>query len=92
MSNNPTTIINPKPFVNTLLGKVIICKLKDGHEFRGHLVSVDGYMNLLLGKAKEYIKGKCIPEDNIGDILIRSGSVLYIAGVLDENEEDETRN
>ena len=38
--------INPKPFLNGLTGKPIMCKLKWGMEYKGYLVSVDGYMNL----------------------------------------------
>ena len=38
--------INPKPFLNSLTGKPIMVKLKWGHEYKGYLVSVDGYMNL----------------------------------------------
>lgn len=38
--------INPKPFLNGLTGKPIMVKLKWGHEYKGYLVSVDGYMNL----------------------------------------------
>ena len=38
--------INPKPFLNSLTGKAVMVKLKWGHEYKGYLVSVDGYMNL----------------------------------------------
>ena len=38
--------LNPKPFLNGLTGKAVIAKLKWGHEYKGYLVSVDGYMNL----------------------------------------------
>ena len=38
--------MNPKPFLNGLTGKPIMCKLKWGMEYKGYLVSVDGYMNL----------------------------------------------
>ena len=38
--------INPKPFLNSLTGKPVMVKLKWGHEYKGFLVSVDGYMNL----------------------------------------------
>ena len=38
--------MNPKPFLNDLTGKLVICKLKWGMEYKGYLVSVDGYMNL----------------------------------------------
>ena len=42
--------MNPKPFLNGLTGKPVMVKLKWGHEYKGFLVSVDGYMNLQLGK------------------------------------------
>lgn len=38
--------INPKPFLNGLTGKPVMVKLKWGMEYKGYLVSVDGYMNL----------------------------------------------
>lgn len=50
--------INPKPFLNSLTGKAVMVKLKWGHEYKGYLVSVDGYMNLQLANAEEYIDGE----------------------------------
>ena len=41
--------LNPKPFLNGLTGKPVIVKLKWGMEYKGYLVSVDGYMNLQVG-------------------------------------------
>ena len=38
--------LNPKPFLNGLTGKPVIAKLKWGMEYKGFLVSVDGYMNI----------------------------------------------
>lgn len=49
--------INPKPFLNSLTGKAVMVKLKWGHEYKGYLVSVDGYMNLQLANTEEYIDG-----------------------------------
>lgn len=49
--------INPKPFLNGLTGKAVIVKLKWGHEYKGYLVSVDGYMNLQLANTEEHIDG-----------------------------------
>lgn len=44
---SPQTMpLNPKPFLNGLTGKPVIVKLKWGMEYKGYLVSVDGYMNL----------------------------------------------
>jgi hypothetical protein len=51
--NNPKKkikIINPKPFLNSLVGKSIIVRLKWGMEYKGHFKSVDGYMNLQVKK------------------------------------------
>lgn len=50
--------INPKPFLNGLTGKAVQVKLKWGHEYKGYLVSVDGYMNMQLANAEEYVDGK----------------------------------
>lgn len=50
--------INPKPFLNGLTGKSVIVKLKWGHEYKGFLVSVDGYMNMQLANAEEHIDGQ----------------------------------
>lgn len=56
--------INPKPLLNSLVGKPVICKLKWGHEYKGYLVSVDTYMNLQLDGAEEFVDGnftgKCL--------------------------------
>ena len=41
--------LNPKPFLNALTGKPVMVKLKWGMEYKGYLVSVDGYMNLQVG-------------------------------------------
>lgn len=38
--------LNPKPFLNSLTGKPVVVKLKWGMEYKGYLVSTDGYMNL----------------------------------------------
>lgn len=49
--------INPKPFLNSLTGKAVLVKLKWGHEYKGILVSADGYMNVQLADAEEIIDG-----------------------------------
>jgi small nuclear ribonucleoprotein F len=38
--------VNPKPFLQELTGKVVYVKLKWGLEYKGYLVSTDGYMNI----------------------------------------------
>ena len=81
-------VINPKPFMNSLLGNVVVCKLKWGQEYKGYLLSVDGYLNLQLAHAKEYIDGNCTGED-LGDILVRYKNILYVREMEGENEMGE---
>jgi len=81
--------INPKPFLNSLTGKPVIVKLKWGMEYKGFLVSVDGYMNLQLANTEEYIDGAC--TGNLGEVLIRCNNILYIRGVDEEGEDGEMR-
>lgn len=51
--------LNPKPFLNGLTGKPVVVKLKWGMEYKGYLVSTDGYMNLQVQKF-------CILVDFVG--------------------------
>ncbi|XP_031626175.1 small nuclear ribonucleoprotein F [Contarinia nasturtii] len=82
--------INPKPFLNGLTGKAVQVKLKWGHEYRGYLVSVDGYMNMQLANTEEYIDGQS--TGHLGEVLIRCNNVLYISGISDDDEEGEMRD
>ncbi|KAK2106754.1 hypothetical protein P7K49_016268, partial [Saguinus oedipus] len=47
--------LNPKPFLSGLTGKPVVVKLRWGMEYKGYLVSVDGYRNLQLANTEEYI-------------------------------------
>merc|ERR1712135_192812 len=60
---------------------------KWGMEYKGYLVSVDGYMNLQLANTEEYIDGAL--AGNLGEVLIRCNNVLYIRGVEDDDEGGE---
>ena len=53
--------LNPKPFLNGLTGKPVIVRLKWGMEYKGYLVSVDGYMNLQVS----HVSDKCLLYPNI---------------------------
>jgi small nuclear ribonucleoprotein F len=64
-----TLPVNPKPFLNSLTGKPVVVKLKWGMEYKGYLVSFDGYMNLQLANTEEYVDGAC--TGNLGEVLIR---------------------
>ena len=61
--------MNPKPFLNSLVGKPVMVKLKWGHEYKGFLVSTDGYMNLQMANTEEFIDGSC--TGSLGEVLVR---------------------
>ncbi|KAK4880216.1 hypothetical protein RN001_008362 [Aquatica leii] len=82
--------INPKPYLNGLTGKAVMVKLKWGQEYKGYLVSVDGYMNIQLANTEEYIDGTF--TGNLGEVLIRCNNTLYIRGAEDDDEEGEMRD
>ncbi|XP_063953811.1 small nuclear ribonucleoprotein F-like [Lytechinus pictus] len=63
--------LNPKPFLNGLTGKPVMVRLKWGMEYKGYLVSVDGYMNVQLASTEEYIDGTF--TGNLGEVLISTG-------------------
>ncbi|XP_025415886.1 small nuclear ribonucleoprotein F [Sipha flava] len=79
-----TMPVNPKPYLNGLMGKTIIVKLKWGHEYKGFLVSTDNYMNIQLASATEFVEGS--EPALLGEIMVRCNNVLYIRSVDDENE------
>ncbi|XP_018898907.2 small nuclear ribonucleoprotein F [Bemisia tabaci] len=83
--------INPKPYLNNLTGKPVLVKLKWGHEYKGYLVSVDGYMNLQLANAEEFCGGGA-SGGPLGEVLIRCNNILYIRGMEEEDEEGEMRD
>ena len=70
--------VNPTPFLHSLLGKPVICKLKWGLEYHGFLSSIDAYMNLQLANSEEWIGGEM--KGNLGEILIRFRFLFWIRG------------
>ena len=82
--------INPKPYLNGLTGKAVMVKLKWGQEYKGYLVSVDGYMNIQLANTEEYIDGSF--TGNLGEVLIRCNNTLYIRGAEEDDEEGEMKD
>ncbi|KAI9696338.1 MAG: Glycerophosphocholine phosphodiesterase [Bogoriella megaspora] len=70
--------INPRPFLQSLVGKDVIVRLKwKDSEYTGRLVSTDSYMNIQLSETEEYMDGK--PSGQLGQVLIRCNNVLWIA-------------
>ncbi|KAJ3450417.1 small nuclear ribonucleoprotein f [Anaeramoeba flamelloides] len=83
--------LNPKPFLEQLLGCRVVVKLKWGEDYRGELFAFDEFMNFHLVDATEYLSG----EENgyLGEILIRCNNVLYIREDFDfdEKKNDERK-
>ena len=78
-------IVNPKPFLASLVGHRVEVKLKWGQEYRGNLVSTDSYINVQLEGA-EGMKGG-VSAGLLGEVLIRCNNILYIrAAPTDGNE------
>ncbi|KAL5508319.1 hypothetical protein ACEPAH_5938 [Sanghuangporus vaninii] len=74
------TPTNPKPFLQELTGKSVCVRLKWGLEYKGFLVSTDGYMNLQLANTEEFQDGKL--SGSLGEVFIRCNNVLYIISIL----------
>ncbi|KAH8999374.1 hypothetical protein EDB92DRAFT_2081426 [Lactarius akahatsu] len=70
------TPVNPKPFLQELTGKPVFVRLKWGLEYKGFLVSTDGYMNLQLANTEEFQNGES--NGTLGEVFIRCNNVLYI--------------
>jgi len=79
--------INPKPFMQSLLNKQVLVKLKWGMEYKGLLKSTDGYMNIQLLNSEEWSDGNF--RGNLGEVLIRCNNILYVRGASDEDEMDD---
>ncbi|KAI9244183.1 hypothetical protein BDA99DRAFT_566325 [Phascolomyces articulosus] len=79
--------VNPKPFLNDLTGKLVVVKLKWGGEYKGFLVSVDGYMNFQLANTEEFKDG--VSTGSLGEVLIRCNNVLYVRGVDEDTEMEQ---
>ncbi len=97
------TPLNPRPYINELVGKKILVRLKWGMTYKGKynqirilifyfenlgfLVSVDQYMNVQLDKAVEFIDEQ--NKGPLGEILIRCNNILYISGIEETGEDDD---
>eukprot|EP00536_Pseudo-nitzschia_multiseries_P000631 jgi/Psemu1/294113/fgenesh1_pm.8_\ len=80
-------IVNPKPFLADLVGKIVRVRLKWGMEYQGKLASSDAYMNLQLLNTEEYIDGEL--AGSLGEVLVRCNNVLYIKASEKQEEDDD---
>jgi len=69
---------NKKPLnvLQKTIGKKVSIRLKNDHEYKGKMLNIDQYMNVILTDAEEYIDGKI--SANYGKLVIRGNNVLFI--------------
>ncbi|KAI8869763.1 putative U6 snRNA-associated Sm-like protein LSm6 [Ramicandelaber brevisporus] len=68
---------SPNEFLSSSIGNSIRVRLSSGVDYVGTLVSVDGYMNLVMANAQEQVDGKATNKYN--DIFLRGNNVLYFS-------------
>ena len=74
-------LINPRPFLNELLNKNVIVRLKWKIEYKGKLASFDKYMNIQLLNTEEIIDGHS--TGTLGEVLIRCNNILFVKECTD---------
>jgi len=56
--------------------KSVIVRLKNDIEYKGRMVNVDSYMNLIMTDAEELKDGKT--TEKFGRVILRGNNVLFI--------------
>ena len=56
--------------------KTVIVRLKNDVEYKGKIVNVDSYMNLIMTDAEELRNGKTV--EKFGRVILRGNNVLFI--------------
>ena len=72
-SSTDATNTGPSVFLSEIIGSSVTVRLHNGVEYFGDLQSIDGYMNIVLDKAKEYVGG-VEGGRNYGDVFIRGNN------------------
>jgi len=72
MKDQETSIGSPADFLNLVIGGKVIVKLHSGSDYRGQLVCLDGYMNIAMCDAEEWLGGVRICK--YGDAFIRGNN------------------
>lgn len=66
---------NPSDFLRQVLGKPVIVQLNSGVNYRGILACLDGFMNIAMEQAEEYVDGQL--KARYGDCFIRGNNGNY---------------
>tara|TARA_B100001167_G_scaffold18096_1_gene9623 strand:+ start:481 stop:723 length:243 start_codon:yes stop_codon:yes gene_type:complete len=71
-----TTAKRPLTTLQKNTKKNVIVRLKNDIEYKGKMVSVDSYMNLIMMDAEELKDGKA--TEKFGRVILRGNNVLFI--------------
>jgi len=71
-----TTAKRPLTTLQKNTNKSVIVRLKNDVEYKGKIVSVDSYMNLIMTDAEELRDGKAV--EKFGRVILRGNNVLFI--------------
>lgn len=71
-----TTAKRPLTTLQKQTKKSVIVRLKNDVEYKGKIVSVDSYMNLIMTDAEEIRDGKTV--EKYGRVILRGNNVLFI--------------
>ena len=71
-----TTAKRPLTTLQKNTKKNVIVRLKNDIEYKGRMVNVDSYMNLIMADAEELNGGKT--TEKFGRVILRGNNVLFI--------------
>ena len=71
-----TTAKRPLTTLQKNTKKSVIVRLKNNVEYKGKIVNVDSYMNLIMSDAEELKDGKTV--EKYGRVILRGNNVLFI--------------
>jgi len=71
-----TTAKRPLTTLQKNTKKSVVVRLKNDIEYRGKIVNVDSYMNLIMADAEELNNGKVV--EKYGRVILRGNNVLFI--------------
>jgi len=71
-----TTAKRPLTTLQKHTNKSVIVRLKNDVEYKGKIVNVDSYMNLIMTDAEELRNGKTV--EKFGRVILRGNNVLFI--------------
>ncbi len=72
----PSSAKKPLSVLQKAVNRDVSIRLKNDHEYKGKMMNIDQYMNVILLDAEEHSNGAL--SANYGKIVIRGNNVLFI--------------